>query len=116
MLQLAVRAIISGVLVAVAAYTAKRAPEIGALIASLPLVAVLAMIWLWRDKPDANAIAAFSSATFWYVLPSLPMFLAIPVMLRQGWPFWLSLTLGCILTMMLYWLMTLIAPKLDINL
>lgn len=116
MLQLAVRALISGALVAAAAYVAKRAPGIGALIASLPPIAVLAMIWLWRDKPDAEAVAAFSGATFWYVLPSLPMFLAIPIMLRQGLPFWLSLMLGCVLTMILYLLMTLIAPRLGITL
>ena len=111
MLQLVVKAVISGVLIAAAAETAKRAPGIGALIASLPLVAVLAMIWLWREKADPQVVAAFSTATFWYVLPSLPMFLAIPVMLRHGLPFWLALGLGCMLTVALFGLLNLLASR-----
>ena len=62
-------------LIAAASEVAKRYPGVGALIASLPLVSVLGMIWLWHDKPDAENMAAHAGATFWYVLPSLPMFL-----------------------------------------
>jgi len=70
MLYLALKAIISGILIAVASTLAKRYPGFGALIASLPLVSVLGMIWLWHDKSDAENIAKHASATFWYVLPS----------------------------------------------
>lgn len=84
MLYLALKALISGVLIAAASQVARRYPGAGALIASLPLVSVLAMIWLWRDKPDPANMAAHAGATFWYVLPSLPMFLLIPALLRQG--------------------------------
>lgn len=115
-MQLLLKAIVSGLLIAFASYAAKRAPALGALIASLPLVAVLAMIWLWRDKPDVEAMARFSAATFWYVLPSLPMFLVIPVLLRSGLPFWLSLGLGCGLTIGLYLALTALAPRLGIAL
>jgi hypothetical protein len=111
MLQLFFKAVISGVLIAAASETARRAPGVGALIASLPLVALLAMIWLWQEKADPKTMAAFSTATFWYVLPSLPMFLAIPAMLRHGVPFWLALGLGCGLTIALYGLLTWIAPR-----
>ena len=81
MLYLVLKAAISGALIAVASTLAKRYPGFGALIASLPLVSVLGMIWLWRDKPDAENMAMHAGATFWYVLPSLPMFLLIPVLL-----------------------------------
>jgi hypothetical protein len=77
---------------------------------------VLGMIWLWNAKPDAENMAAHSAATFWYVLPSLPMFLAIPVMLRHGLPFWLALTLGCALTIALYSAMTFIGPRFGLRL
>ncbi|MFG6284320.1 DUF3147 family protein [Sphingomonas sp. S6] len=116
MLYLALKALISGILIAVASEMAKRFPGFGALIASLPLVSVLGMIWLWRDKPDAENMAAHAGATFWYVLPSLPMFLLIPALLRSGLPFWLALTLGCILTIVLYSAMTLLAPRFGLRL
>lgn len=116
MFYLAVKALISGILIAAGSEVAKRFPGVGALIASLPLVSVLGMIWLWRDKPDAENMAAHAGATFWYVIPSLPMFLLIPVLLRSGLPFWLALTLGCILTIVLYLAMTLLAPRFGLRL
>lgn len=116
MLYLALKAIISGVLIAVASTVAKRYPGFGALIASLPLVSVLGMIWLWSEKPDANNMAAHAGATFWYVLPSLPMFLVIPALLRNGLSFWTALAIGCVLTVALYALMTWLAPRFGLQL
>lgn len=113
---LALKALISGILIAVASSLAKRYPGFGALIASLPLVSVLGMIWLWSEKPDAENMAAHASATFWYVLPSLPMFLLIPLLLRHGAPFWLSLAIGCLLTVLLYAAMTVIGPRFGLRL
>ncbi len=116
MFYLVLKALVSGILIAAASEVAKRFPGVGALIASLPLVSVLGMIWLWRDKPDAENMAAHAGATFWYVLPSLPMFLLIPALLRAGMPFWLALMLGCILTIMLYSAMTVLAPRFGLRL
>ena len=95
MLYLAVKAALSGVIVAVVSEVARRAPALGALIVSLPLVSLLAILWLWQDTGDTARIAAHTEATFWYVLPTLPMFLVFPVLLpRLG--FWLTL-LACVL-------------------
>jgi hypothetical protein len=116
MLYLLIKAAISGLLIATASEVAKRYPGFGALVASLPLVSVLGMIWLWHDKPDAVNMAAHVRATFWYVLPSLPMFLAVPAMLDQGTPFWLALASGCLLTILLYAAMTTIAPRIGLTL
>ena len=110
------KAALSGLIVATVSTVAKRYPGFGALVASLPLVSVLGMIWLWHDKPDAENMAAHAHATFWFVLPSLPMFLLIPAMLRAGMPFWLSLLAGCALTIALYLLMTWIAPRFGLRL
>jgi len=74
------------------------------------------MIWLWRDKPDAVNMAAHAEATFWFVLPSLPMFLLIPFMLRQGYAFWAALAVGCALTVALYLGMTWLGPKFGLRL
>ncbi|MBF0875816.1 DUF3147 family protein [Gluconobacter cerevisiae] len=102
MLFFILKCLISGLLIATASGVARRFPGFGALIASLPLVSVLGMIWLWLEKPDRVVMSRHAEATFWYVLPSLPMFLLIPRLLRAGLPFWLALAAGCALTIVLY--------------
>jgi hypothetical protein len=116
MFYLAIKAAISGIIVAIVSEVAKRYPGFGALIASLPLVSLLGMIWLWRDKPDVPNMAAHVEATFWFVLPSLPMFLLIPWMLRNGFGFWPSLAIGCALTVVLYLGMTWLGPRIGLRL
>ena len=116
MLYLVLKAAVSGVLIAAASEMAKRYPGFGALIASLSLVSILGMIWLWRDKPDAANMSAHVGATFWFVLPSLPMFLAIPVMLDRGMPFWAALTVGCAITVGFYSLMVWAGPRFGLRL
>ena len=116
MLYLAIKAAISGVIVAIVSEVAKRYPGFGALVASLPLVSVLGMIWLWRDKPDVPNMAAHVESTFWFVIPSLPMFLVMPVLLRMGIGFWTTLAVGCALTIALYMLMTWIGPRFGLRL
>lgn len=102
MFYLALKALLSGVIIAAVSEIAKRSPAFGALVASLPLVSVLAIIWLWRDTGDTTRIANHAEATFWYVLPSLPMFLVFPTMLRHGVNFWIALLASCALTVALY--------------
>ena len=116
MLYLIIKAALSGVIVALVSEIARRNPGAGGLLASLPLVSVLGMIWLWRDTSDAVRMAAHAEATFWFVLPSLPMFLLIPFMLRGGFSFWFSLLAGCVLTMALYAGMIAIGPRIGIRL
>ena len=116
MLYFILKCAISGILIAAASTLAKRYPGFGALIASLPLVSVLGMIWLWRDKPDVSNMAAHAQATFWYVIPSLPMFLVIPALLRRGVAFWPALGMGCLLTVALYFAMTGIGPRFGLRL
>jgi hypothetical protein len=78
------------------------APTLGALIVSLPLVSILGILWLWHYTGDAQRIATHAQSTFWYVLPTLPMFLVMPAMLRGGVNFWLTLAACCALTFVLY--------------
>ena len=113
---LAVKALVSGLIVAAVSEIARRYPGIGGLVASLPLVSVLGMLWLWQDRPDAANMADHSAATFWFVLPSLPMFLVIPALLRGGMNFYLALVIGCVLTVTLYAGMIALAPRLGIRL
>jgi len=115
MLELVAKALLSGALIAAVSEIGKRLPTVAALVASLPLVSVLGMILLWQGRPDAENMAKHSEATFWYVLPSLPMFLLIPAMLRSGWPFWVAISLGCALTVGLYLLMAHFGPRIGIR-
>ena len=115
MLYLLFKAAVSGLIVAVVSETARRSPGLGALIVSLPLVSILGMIWLWRDTSDPQRLAAHAGATFWYVLPSLPMFLLMPALLRRGVGFWPALGAGCLLTVALYGAMVVLGPRLGLR-
>jgi len=116
MLYLAIKALISGMIVAAVSEIAKRYPGFGGLVASLPLISVLGMIWLWRDTRDPVRMASHAEGTFWFVLPSLPMFLLIPWMLRHGWPFWSALLVGCAVTIGLYLLIVTVGPRFGLRL
>ena len=116
MLYLVLKAVISAIIIVAVSELAKRNPGLGALVASLPLVSVLGMVWLWRDTRDPVRMAEHAGATFWYVLPSLPMFLLIPAMLGRGVPFWLALASGCLLTIALYLALTWLGPRFGLTL
>ena len=116
MWALIARALLAGAMIVAISEIGKRLPATAAIVASLPLVSVLGMIFLWHQKPDAANMAAHSQATFWYVLPSLPMFLAIPMLLNRGVSFWLALGAGCVLTVLLYLAMIAIAPRFGLDL
>ena len=116
MIYLIVKALLSGVIVMAVSEIARRSPTFGALVASLPLVSLLAIIWLWRDTRDVNRIADHAEAAFWYVIPSLPMFLVLPWMLRNGIAFWVALVGGCLLTVLFYGLTVLVAARLGVRL
>ncbi len=116
MLFAALKALISGIIVAVVSEVTKRSPAFGALVASLPIVSILAMVWLWHETGDTKRIADHSEATFWFVLPSLPMFLVFPMLLRSGLQFYIALALSCIMTIILYFMMIWVLRKFGMEL
>ncbi len=116
MAYLIVKALLSGVIIMAVSEIAKRSPALGALVVSLPLVSILAILWLWNDTGDSERIASHAEATFWYVLPSLPMFLVLPMLLRHGTGFWLALAASCALTFVLYLATVWIAARFGVSL
>ena len=116
MLYLLVKAAVSGVLIAVISEVARRNPGWGGLLASLPLVSLMAMIWLWRDTHDPQRVAEQAISTFWFVLPSLPLFLIIPLLIRGGWGFWPAILIACAVTLALYAAMFAVSARLGIRL
>ena len=114
MLYAVTKALLSGAIIAMASEVAKRSPALGAVIISLPLISLLTFIWLWRDTADKEAIATLAQSTFWFVLPTLPMFLVLPALLRSGFGFWSALAGSCALTVFLYFLAVWLLPKLGV--
>jgi hypothetical protein len=111
-LYLVIKAAISGVIVAAVSEIARRYPGWGGLVASLPLTSLLAMVWLYRDSSDAERVAELSVGTFWFFLPSIPLFLVLPALLRSGLSFWLSMAVSVIGTLGLYAVWFGAAPKM----
>jgi hypothetical protein len=105
------KALLSGLIVSAVSEVTKRSPAFGALVASLPIISVLAMVWIWVETKDAERIASHAEATFWMVLPSLPMFLVLPILLRHNVPFYAAIGLCCALTTALYFAMVWLMKK-----
>ena len=111
-----VKIFISALIIFLVSEVSKRLPLMGSLIPSLPLISVLGMIWIFQETKDIQKIITHAEGTFWYVLPSLPMFLVMPWLMKKGFSFYFSLGCGIILTFLLYLIMTKILSKLGMNL
>ena len=116
MLSFIFKAGFSGLMVALIATIAKRHPGWGGLLASLPLTSLLAITLLWVDTRDAGKVAAMTQSTLWFILPSLPLFLAFPAMLRAGMAFWPALAIAVVGTLVLYALTFWALPRFGIEL
>jgi hypothetical protein len=116
MLYLFIKAAISGAIVAAVSEIARRYPGWGGLVASLPLTSLLAMLWLWRDSGDAERVAELSVSTIWFFIPSVPLFVALPLLIRSGVGFWAAIAVVVAGTLALYALMFWAAPRLGLKL
>lgn len=96
---------VTAVLVVLIAEISKRSSFIGAVLASVPLTSVLAMLWLYVDTGDVGKVSELASSVFWLVLPSLALFIALPILLAKGLGFYLSVFLSVGITAICYWLM-----------
>jgi Na+/melibiose symporter-like transporter len=95
-------AVTAALIVAISEIT-KRSPLIAAVLASIPLVSVLAMIWLYVETHDPARVAALAESILWLVPPSLVLFLTLPLMLHRGYNFYLSLFFAATGTVMAYY-------------
>jgi len=104
--QLILRALLSGALIVTVSELAKRNNFTAAIVHSLPLISLTAFVWLYAGTRDTALIARHSESTFWFVLPTLPLFLLLPWLLRHGFGFWTALGIGVVVTVALYALTT----------
>lgn len=96
---------ITTILIVAISEIAKRSSFVGALLASVPLVSVLAMLWLYVDTKDIEKVSALSISIFWLVLPSLVLFVTLPLLIKQGLGFYLSIGISIGITAGCYYLM-----------
>lgn len=115
MLYLILKYAMTAAIIVAVSEIAKRSDRIGALVASLPLVTVLTLLWLHFEKQNAQKIGNHAYYTFWYVLPTLPMFLVFPA-LQTRFGFWWALISGILLTIVLFALAGLILKRFGIEL
>lgn len=114
-MYLILKFVLSAAIVVAVSEIARRSIFIGALVASLPLTSLLAMIWLYRDTGDAARVAALSSEIFWLVLPSLLLFLVLPWLIRRGIGFHAALSVSAACAAIGYALMSLILQRFNIH-
>ena len=116
MLYFTIKALLSGLIAASVSEIARRYPGWGGLVASLPLTSLMAILWLWRDTGDVGQVASLSAGTMWFILPSLPLFLIIPWLIRSGLGFWAAFGIGIAITLALYAAFFWFAPRVGIAL
>lgn len=108
--------LVSAVLIVLATKIQVFSDRLSALVIALPLVSLLTILWMRGEGQSPDRIANHAEATFWFVLPTLPMFLVLPWMLRNGWGFGISLTLNCLMTIGLFFLLVFILKPFGIRL
>lgn len=115
MLYLVLKYLITAAVVVAVSEFAKANDKLGGLVAALPLVTVLSLVWLYLEQQSTAKLANHAYYTFWYVLPTLPMFLVFPFLLPKC-GFWLTLCLCVALTLGLFYGYALLLKRFGIQL
>jgi hypothetical protein len=106
-----IKVVLSAVLIVAVSEASKKSSLIGGILASIPLVSVLAMIWLYMETKDIQKISQLSTSVFWLVLPSLSMFLLLPYLLKLKLDFFLALLISIAVMVLCYYAMIFILTK-----
>ena len=106
-----VKTMVAAAIIVAATELAKRNSALAALLLALPLVSVITFGWMWIDGQGTDKIADVAATTFWYVLPTLPMFLLLPYGLRHGYNFLTAMAASVVVTVGLFYLTQYILGK-----
>ncbi|PJG59546.1 DUF3147 family protein [Aeromonas cavernicola] len=115
MIWLIFKYMITAAMVVLISEVAKRSDKLGGLLAALPIVTLLVLVWMKLEGQHPQKIANHAWYTFWYVVPTLPMFLIFPL-LYQRYGFWLALMGCCALTIVLFIMWSKLLSKFGIAL
>ncbi len=116
MLSFIAKAVFGGLTIALVATIAKRHPGWGGLLAALPLTSILALTLLYIDTREPEPVAALATSILWFILPSLPLFIALPAMLRGGMGYWAAIGISMAGTLLLYALTFWALPRFGVKL
>lgn len=116
MIYTIIKVIITSLLIVAISELSKRSSLFGAFLASLPLISVLAMLWLYIDTKDVGKVADLATSVFWLVIPSLVFFISLPILLKKGLNFYLSMGLSMSVTAVCYFIMITILTRYGIKL
>ena len=105
-MQYLLKIIISAVLITLISEIAKSSSFWGAVLASLPATSLIAFIFLYTETGDAEKVSSLSTAIFWLVIPSLVLFLALPILIKKGLSFYPAFGISCLLTIASYFAMS----------
>ena len=100
--NLAGKGLFSGAVIVTASEIAKRSAVFGALVISLPLASIMSMTWLYNDTQDTAQVADFAESILWLVIPSMLLFVMLPLLLRRGWGFEAAMAAGIVATIIAY--------------
>ncbi len=116
-MNLIVKIIISALLIGGISEIGRRNSALAALLAALPLVSLLSILWIYQETHDVARISEFSWSVFWYVLPSLVFFVLLPLLLtRWQTPFYPALLVAAVSTIAVFLVLKVVVKKFGINL
>ena len=110
-----IKVVLSAILIVAVSEASKKSSLIGGILASIPLVSVLAFIWLYIETKDIQKISQLSSSVFWLVIPSLSMFLILPYLLKLKLDFYLALIISIVVMVLCYYAMIFILAKFGVK-
>ena len=114
-MQFIIKIVISAIIIATVSELGKRYTFFASILASLPLVSILALIWLYKDTHDVQKIINLSHGIFWMVIPSLLFFIVLPLLLKTGIHFYKAMALSCLITSIGYWAYLFVLNRLGIR-
>jgi hypothetical protein len=103
--------ILTAIIIVGVAQLSQKDTLLAAVLASIPLVSVLAMMWMNQDGASNEDIVNFSKDIVWLVIPSLLLFIVMPELIERGWNFYPALGGGLCATVIGYFLMIEIMEK-----
>lgn len=114
MIYYIIKVLLSSITIVAITEISKRSSLFGSIVASLPIVSLLAFIWMYIDTKDTVKIAQLSHGIFWLVIPSLLFFILFPFLLKKNIDFWFSLSISIVVMVISYFLMLFIFKKIGI--
>ncbi len=107
--------VITTLLIVLISEIAKRNSLMGAMLAAIPLVSILAMIWMYIDTNDSSSAVEFSNSIVWLIVPSMTLFISFPILIKKGFSFYPSMTVSIMMTIFAYYSVIFLLGKLGIK-